>query len=304
MRALVTGASGFVGPYLLKELVENGVSATTIDPTVDVSSFDQLLSAVSEFADGTSESKVIFHLAALSHVGASWKDPMSYLNVNVGGTLNLLRAIEATDPNVKLVYVSSSEVYGNQSHLDAIDEATPLRPLSPYASSKAAAETYVLQYGRAFGIKTVVARPFNHIGPNQSSNFLVSAIAKRICDARISGESEIAVGNLGATRDFLDVRDVVRAYRLLAVSDTSFDTYNISSGVGRKIEEVVQMLIAIDGDRVKASVSPELLRPVEVMRIVGDSSRISNELGFEPKFSIEETLREVISYWREDLGAS
>ncbi|MDA8026964.1 MAG: GDP-mannose 4,6-dehydratase [Actinomycetota bacterium] len=304
MRALVTGASGFVGPYLLNELAENGVDATALDPTVDVTKYESVLTAVRDFAGASTESKVIFHLAALSHVGTSWNDPLSYLDVNVGGTLNLLRAVELVDRNIKVVYISSSEVYGNQSHLDAIDETTTLRPLSPYASSKASAETYVLQYGRAFGIRCVVARPFNHIGPNQSANFLVSAIAKRICDARLNGEGEIPVGNLGATRDFLDVRDVVRAYRLLAIADTSFDTYNISSGVGRRIDEVVQMLIAIDGDRVKATVDPELLRPVEVMRMVGDSRRIHSELGFEPKFNIEDTLREVIAYWREDLGAS
>lgn len=304
MRALVTGASGFVGPYLLNELNENGIATAELEASIDVTNFEQTKIAIQVFAASSSEEKVIFHLAALSHVGSSWGDPLSYLNVNVGGTLNVLRSVEAVDRSIKVIYISSSEVYGNQSHLDLIDESTPLRPLSPYASSKAAAETYVLQYGRAFGLRCIVARPFNHIGPNQSANFLVSAIAKRICEARLKGEIEISVGNLGATRDFLDVRDVVRAYRVLAVAENAFDTYNISSGVGRRIDEVVQSLISLDGDRVKTKVDPDLLRPVEVMRIVGDSSRIRSELGFEPRFSLEETLREVISYWREDLGVS
>jgi GDP-4-dehydro-6-deoxy-D-mannose reductase len=300
LRALVTGSRGFVGPYLLGELRQRGIEATELTPDSDICDFEVISSEIESFVDLGGE-MVVFHLAALSHVGTSWREPERYLSINAGGTLNILRAIATRNVKLRFVYVSSSEVYGNHKELDKVDEKVSPMPLSPYAASKLCGETFVLQYGRAYGLDAIVARPFNHIGPNQSDNFLVAAIARRLCQAKRDGGSSIPVGNLDAVRDFLDVRDVVRAYVDLALKGEANSLYNISSGRGVMVSDLINRMIDLLGVEIKLTTDPTLVRPVEVARLVGDSSKLIRDLDFEAKFSLDETLLDVLSYWQDRL---
>ncbi len=306
MYALVTGSRGFVGPYLLAALRTRGAKVFEFDPTLDIRDAAAVSQEVENFAEliPSGEIGVVFHLAAMSHVGKSWDNPSEVVGVNVGGSANLLASLAKAGFQGRFVYVSSAEVYGNQPGVDLLTETHPRLPLTPYAASKLAAEEFVLQMHRAHSIDVVIARPFNHIGPGQSENFLVSAIARRIADAARSGKSSIEVGNLGAVRDFLDVRDVVNAYCEIAVLGICGEIYNISSGVGRSVRDVVAEMIELSGAELELVVSPSLARGIEVPRLVGDSSKLFSATGFVPRQSLEATLQDVLKYWRGRQAAS
>ncbi len=293
-----------MGPYLLSELERRKSRAIELHEKIDITDSVAIRNEVARFLAliPRDEKAVIFHLAALSHVGKSWSGPAEVISVNVGGTANILAGLAELGFRGRFVYVSSAEVYGNQPQVDAINEAHPTLPLSPYAASKLAAEVFVQQVHRAHALDTVIARPFNHIGPGQSESFLVSAIARRITEAVRVGSPTIEVGNLGAIRDFLDVRDVVRAYCDLAETALSGETYNISSGAGRSVAEVVKEMIRLSGARLEVSVNPGLTRAIEVPRLVGDCTKLQEATGFRPLHSLEATLGDVLQYWRGRPG--
>jgi GDP-4-dehydro-6-deoxy-D-mannose reductase len=295
MRALVTGASGFVGSYLSAHLEACGDEVIALDDSVDlgdpagaVTVGDQLKLVAPE---------VIYHLAALTHVGRSWEDPVSTMRVNALGTLSVLEAARAQSNPPRVVLISSSEVYGAGDGRP-IREDDPLRPVTPYAASKVSAEYLGLQAFLGRGLDVVRARPFNHIGPGQGDIFVVSALARRIVDAERAGGGAIAVGNLAAARDFTDVRDVVRAYRLLATHGAAGEVYNVCSGVARQVEELFKILIAQSSVPVEAREDPELFRPVDVPMLVGDNSRLVDLVGWRPEIDLAQTLVAVLDYWR------
>jgi GDP-4-dehydro-6-deoxy-D-mannose reductase len=295
MRALVTGASGFVGSYLSAHLEESGDEVIALDDSVDlgdpagaVTVGDQLKFVAPD---------VIYHLAALTHVGRSWEDPVSTMRVNALGTLAVLEAARAQSHPARVILISSSEVYGAGDGRP-IREDDPLRPVTPYAASKVSAEYLGLQAFLGRGLDVVRARPFNHIGPGQGDIFVVSALARRIVEAERAGGGAIAVGNLAAARDFTDVRDVVRAYRLLATNGAAGQVYNVCSGVARQVEELFKILIAHSSVPIEAREDPELFRPVDVPMLVGDNSRLVDLVGWHPEIDLSQTLVAVLDYWR------
>jgi GDP-4-dehydro-6-deoxy-D-mannose reductase len=295
MRALLTGASGFVGGYLARHLEQCGDEVVALADSVDLGH-----SAGAEaFRDQLQESKpdVIYHLAALTHVGRSWEDPASTMRVNAMGTLSVLEAARVQSHPPRVMLISSSEVYGaGEGRL--ICEDDPLRPVTPYAASKVSAEYLGLQAFLGRGLDVVRARPFNHIGPGQADIFVVSALARRIVEAERAGGGPIAVGNLTAARDFSDVRDVVRAYRLLATSGAAGEVYNVCSGVARQVEELFKILIAHSSVTVEPREDPELFRPIDVPMLVGDNSRLVELTGWHPEIELSQTLVAVLEYWR------
>ena len=303
MYALVTGSRGFVGPYLIEHLRQSGSVAIELEEDVDICDRSALLEDVKRYLSGIPADviPVVFHLAALSHVGQSWNNLTDVISVNVAGTANVCSILREADFDGRLIFVSSAEVYGNHPEKERLSEREKAAPLSPYAASKLAGEEFVLQFNRAWGLDVVVARPFNHIGPGQRESFLVSAIAKRITEAVHAGESFIEVGNLSAVRDFLDVRDVVRAYCDLAEAGESGKTYNISSGFGTTVSQLVSRMIELCGVNLDMVVSPALTRDIEVPRLVGNSSELIGATGFEPKFTLDATLQDVLSWWRSRL---
>ncbi|HXA31768.1 MAG TPA: GDP-mannose 4,6-dehydratase [Acidimicrobiales bacterium] len=296
MRSLITGGRGFVGTWLAEHLRERGDEVVAIDYEVDVTDPVALLEAVTAAAPDA-----IYHLAALTHVGDSWKDPLQVLQVNVIGTAALLAAARQCGTDPRILVTSSAEVYGavTDPSLMPLDELTPTAPLTPYAASKLAAEALIGQAFRGHGQEVIVVRPFNHIGPGQTPNFAVPALAKRIVEADRRGDSSIAVGNLAARRDFTDVRDVVKAYRMLIDSGTPGEVYNVCSGHDVAIEEIATTLLRLAGASLEFKTDPALTRPVEVPVLRGDPTRLQHATGWKPEIPLDQTLADVLEYWRQ-----
>ena len=202
-----------------------------------------------------------------------------------------------------MLVVSSAEVYGvvTPEELPLTELAAP-RPGSPYAASKAAAEIVGLQAAAGFGQRVVIARPFNHIGPGQSASFFVPAIARRLVEARRDGRTDVTIGNLTARRDFTDVRDVVRAYRLLARCGSSGVVYNVCTGIDVSIEEVACQLLELAGVDLQLEVDPALARPVDVPVLRGDCAKLHDVTGWQPEIDFTTTLRDVLEHWGRNIS--
>ncbi|HEX3946500.1 MAG TPA: NAD-dependent epimerase/dehydratase family protein, partial [Acidimicrobiales bacterium] len=225
MRALITGGRGFVGNWLAEHLREQGDEVVAIDLETDVADQAALDPVVADAAPDA-----VYHLAARTHVGESWQVPAEVLRVNVLGTAAVLAAARRLSHGPTVLVVSSAEVYGIVAPGDLpLSERSPVAPVTPYAASKAAAEQVALQAWRGYGQPVLLVRPFNHVGPGQAPSFAVSALARRIVEARRAGATELAVGTLTSRRDFTDVRDVVQSYRQLVERGVPGTIYNVCS---------------------------------------------------------------------------
>jgi len=299
MKALITGGRGFVGPYLEAHCREAGDDVVTIDHAgphpVDITDRDAIhASIISHRPD------IVYHLAALSHVGDSWDDPTAVLRVNVEGTAHLLSAAHAAAVR-RVVVIGSAEEYGRVDERDLpLGEDAPLRPASPYGVSKIAASYLALQAHLAYGLDVVRVRAFSHTGPGQSDRFLVPALAHRIAVAEREHRDEILVGSLDPVRDISDVRDVVRAYRLLALNADAGEVYNVCSGTGTSVREVADHLVAASTRKLRITVDPDLVLPVDVARLVGDGSRLRACTAWKPSYRLDETLAAVLEHARAE----
>jgi GDP-4-dehydro-6-deoxy-D-mannose reductase len=235
-------------------------------------------------------------------VAESWVDPARTFSVNALGTLSILEAARGVARRV--IVLSSAEVYGvvDPGALP-VNEDAPLRPVTPYAASKVAAEFLGVQAHLGHGLAAIRARPFNKIGPGQQPSFVVAALAQRIARAERDGLASIRVGNLSARRDFVDVRDAVRAYRLLAERGEPGEVYNVCSGVDVAVEDLVRRLMALAKVELRLEVDPSLARPVEVPRMLGDPSRLRAATGWAPTIPLEDTLTDVLEQWRQATAA-
>lgn len=295
MNAFLTGASGFVGHWLRGHLEQSGDDVQALAENVDLSDAD----AVSESVFAAAP-EVIYHLAARAHVGESWEDPEATVQVNVVGTLHVLEAARRAPRPPRVVLISSAEVYGSGDG-SPLDEHAPLAPVSPYAASKAAAELLGLQAFLGRGLEVVAVRPFNHVGPGQSEAFVVSALAKRVAEAEVSG-APVRIGNLSAARDFTDVRDVVRAYRMLGVAGVPGETYNISSGRAVPVSKVLDYLVAAASTPIVTVEDPALFRPVDVPVLCGSAAKLHDATGWAPEIPLESTLIDVLAHWRREIA--
>ncbi len=293
MRAAVTGSSGFVGSHLVPFLRSRGDDVVTIDrtgtPPVDVTDAAEVREVLR-----AARPDAVYHLAALSHVGQSWDAPEVVFRVNAVGALNVLRA--CADAGVGRVLVAgSADVYGIVGPEDLpLTEAAPMRPVTPYGASKAAADVLALQAFLGDGLGTLRVRAFNHTGPGQGVSMLVPGLAQRIADAERDEGHKVRVGRVDIVRDLCDVRDVVRAYRLLVEHGTPGETYNVCSGHGVSVREVADAMLAMSDAPLELVVDTELVRPVDVPRLVGDPARLHAATGWEPEIPLDETLRDVL----------
>ena len=293
MKVFVTGGHGFVGSYLIEHLRAMGDEVVAPHQNeVDLAEQAKLTDAVVAAAPDA-----VIHLAALAHVGESWKDPARTFAVNAVGTLHLLEAARRVTPAPRVLLIGSAEVYGPVQPADLpLTEEHKLNPVTPYAVSKVAAEYLGVQYHAGFGVPVVRARSFNHIGPGQAGRFVVADIAGRIAEAIKNGDKDpIKVGNLSARRDYTDVRDVARAYRLLVSEGAAGEAYNVCSGVDVSVETRAHRLLALAEVDLRIEEDPALMRPVDVPVLVGDNARLRAATGWQPEIALDDTLRDVLA---------
>jgi len=297
VRALITGVSGFVGRHLRTHLIDAGddvFGCDREDGSVDIGVLDSVRSTL----EGV-RPEVVYHLAGWSDVGGSWNAPVEVFRANAEGTLNVLLA--AAEYGVqRVVAVSSADVYGVVRESDLpITEDTPLRPVTPYAASKVAADYLALQAWLGSGLPVLRVRAFNHLGPGQTPKFVAPALADRIARNELDGGTEVPVGNLSARRDFTDVRDVVRAYRLLAEHGEPGEAYNVCSGLDVSIQELADRLLSMARHPMKLVHDPDLERPVDVPVLRGDAARLREATGWAPTIPLDQTLADLL----DDLRA-
>jgi GDP-4-dehydro-6-deoxy-D-mannose reductase len=322
MRALVTGASGFVGGHLCEHLVAEGDQVVGISAggewppdlshlnwSVRIERLDITEGVEDDLEDliVRKQPEVIYHLAAQSNPQQSLDDPRGTWTLNLVGTLNLLEAVRAAGrfhPSPRVILVSSGTCYGDPApeHIP-VREDCPLRPNNPYAASKAAADLLGIQHHLAHGTDAIVVRPFNHAGPRQSPRYVLAALAAQVAEVEAGRKECVEVGNLDVVRDFTDVRDVVRGYRLLAHRGTAGEIYNLGSGRGTKIADALEHLRTLAARPVDVRVDPARVRPVDLPLLVADAGKLRAATGWEPAYSIERTLADMLESCRRARGA-
>jgi len=290
MKALVTGSDGFVARHLIRHLRDNGDDVHGIDRERDVTDARSMQEVFEWFRPD-----VTYHLAALTHVGDSWENASEFTRVNVVGTQRVLDASFDVVPVATTIVVSSSEVYGISREEDQpLRELFRVAPANPYSSSKVEAEHVARDAVRFRGQRVIIARPFNHLGPGQSPTFVVPALVSRLLDARDRGDDTISVGDLSTRRDFSDVRDVVRAYRLLATLGVSGEVYNVASGHDVALLDIAHQLVARLAPDVDLVVDPSLLRPVDLPVSRGSYDKLHQATGWAPQIPLHVSLDDII----------
>ena len=284
MRVVVTGAAGFAGGHLAAACTTAGDDVVGLSlPDCDLRD-----AAATRAAIAAARPQVVYHLAARSRVGESWRDPGGTLSDNILTTLNVLETVRLEAPEAVVLAVASGEVYGAPEQLP-IDETAPLRPQNPYAVSKASADLLAGFYADAHGLRVIRVRAFNHAGPGQDSSFAISSFARQAA----GGAQRIVTGNPATRRDYTDVRDVVRAYRLLAARGEA-GIFNVCSGRATSTAELVAMLGGeCDG------AEP---RPNEVMELRGSYERLRAATGWEPEIPLAQTVQDTLTWWRDGPG--
>ena len=292
MRALVTGSRGFVGTHLVAHLNACADDVIEVDRVIGSPPIEDA-GAVSELI-AEAKPDAVYHLAGQSDVAGSWDDPLGTFQTNADGTLHVVRA--CIDAGVeRLLSVTSSDIYGlvGPEELPITEHAT-LRPVNPYAASKAAAEMVCIQGFLGHGLGVIRARAFNHLGPGQSERFLAPALAARIARNEQSGSSVVPVGNLSARRDFTDVRDVVRAYRLLVVDGEPGEAYNVCSGRDVAVSEIAEILLDLAKFPMSLEQDDRLFRPVDLPVQRGDNAKIRATTGWAPEIDLAVTLTDTL----------
>jgi GDP-4-dehydro-6-deoxy-D-mannose reductase len=315
LRALITGANGFAGSHLAEYLLEHtdvapyGLGLGGQEHIAHLE--DKLIFYEGDLRDPEQVKEVlaevrpdlIFHLAAQAYVGVSWKDPWATLANNIHAQLNVLQGMVDLSLPAKVMVVGSNEEYGLVKPGEMpVKETNPLRPDNPYGVSKIGQDMLGLQYYNSYGLHVVRVRPFNHIGPRQSDQFVASAFARQIAEAELGlREAVIHVGNLSTQRDFTDVRDVVRAYYLVLTKGRAGEVYNIGSGVPRLIGDLLDTLLKWGELDIRVEVDPSRLRPSDVPIIYCDPTKLKACTGWEPTTTFEQSLHDVLEYWRERI---
>ncbi|MCD7999279.1 MAG: GDP-mannose 4,6-dehydratase [Clostridiales bacterium] len=308
-KALIIGAAGFVGDYLIDHIQKNCIWSITVtklpQETILKKGIEILDLNLMEPTEVTSllnrvEPDYIFHLAAQSSVALSWKNPDLTVDVNIKGTIHLLEAIRHQKKQPRILLIGSGEEYGHVLEDEIpITEATLPRPGNIYAATKACQNMIGKIYCDAYHMDIMSVRAFNHIGPNQAPLFVVSDFCKQTAEIeRGDHEPVISVGNLSARRDFTDVRDVVRAYVLLMEKGISGEIYNVGSGTAVSIQSILDTILQMSDRKIRVSIDPTKLRPVDVPVIEADIHKLQAVTGWEPEFTLSHTLAETLDYWR------
>lgn len=318
MRVLITGATGFVGGYLAELLASErpevevfGLRRFRSEPRRSSARMDRVSWVEGDLLDAASilravkatRPDAILHLGASSSVASSWDTPAEMVQANVLGTLHLFEAMRQLDLDATIVVACSAEQYG-LVHPDElpIREEQPFRPVSPYAVSKAAADLLAFQYFHAFKLRSVRLRLFNHCGPGQSDRFVIGSLTRQVVEIEAGTHSpQLLVGNLDVERDFVDVRDVARAYVAAMQKATPGEVYNVASGRSRSLREILDVILTMSEAVIEVSFDPHRLRPADVPALRGDPSKFTAATGWRATIPLEQTLSDSLSYWRKHL---
>jgi len=307
-RVLVTGSNGFVGQHLVRELAEHGITVLGVggqqgakekSPHVDTYLELDLTNPKEAARIDFKEVDGVVHLAGLAAIGASFGKPMLYVATNIGIEVNLFETALAQQADPRFLIISSSSLYDSKAPLPLTEESL-VEPSSPYAVSKIGQEQ-MAHYYHGRGFESIIARPFNHIGPGQGPGFIVPDLAQQIVSVEKSKASEVLVGNLDSQRDYTDVRDIVRAYRLLLEKGRTGEIYNVCSGTPRSGHDILSGLNKAAGVNPKISQDKAKLRPSDTQLIYGDHQKITADTGWQPEISLETTLSDVIADWRSKI---
>lgn len=304
MKILITGIGGFVGPYMAAYLKSQGhevfgFERTRKEPSGtifygDICKKDDINQAVTAVAPDA-----IIHLAGLSSVPKSFDEPELCHKINVEGTENLIQSSLSLKSKPRLLIVSSAQIYGNPERTP-ITEDHPLRPTSPYGESRLAQERLAMDYKKDLPI--VISRSFNHIGPGQQPLFVVSDFAKQLVEIEKGiRPPQLLVGNLEAIRDFTDVRDMVQAYAKAITEAQPGEIYNLCSGVGRRIEDILKTMIQLAGVTVQIKKDPQRMRPSDIPTLIGSHTKFTRDTDWSPKIPFEQTLKDMLNWWRSHV---
>lgn len=311
-KALVIGAAGFVGDYLIRELVlvcGMQVFATKLSHkqwninlaevyNLDIMNKEDIIDLLFEIRPD-----YIFQLAAQSSVGVAWKNPGKTVDVNIKGSINVMDAIRELYYKPRILLIGSGEEYGHIAQGETpIREGNALRPGNIYAATKVCQNMIGHIYSKAYDMQIVMVRAFNHIGPGQDSLFVVSDFCKQVVEIE-KGQREpiMKVGNLAAKRDFTDVRDVVKAYVKLIQTGEPGETYNVGNGHAIAIQELLELIVKKSSAKITVEIDPAKIRPVDVPIIEADITKIHNLTKWKPKISLEQTVQETLDYWRRQI---
>ncbi len=300
-KALITGSEGFVGKYLRTELEANGYEVTGLDLkagkgtlSVNLLDADQVTEAIR-----ATNPDMIFHLAGQANVGKSWKIPAMTVEINVIAAINLLEAVRVICPETAVVLVGSSDEYGNLKELGAsVNEDTPMNPMNPYAISKVTQENMGKAYAKAYNLKICMTRSFNHGGAGQLPGFMIPDFASGIVKIERGEQDTLLVGNLTSRRDFTHVKDVVRAYRLIAEKGKPGEVYNVGSGITWSAQEVLDKLIALAACPVPVKQDPTRMRPSDTPVICCDNEKLIKDTGWELTYGIFDIVNDTLEYYR------
>ncbi|MCM1321735.1 MAG: GDP-mannose 4,6-dehydratase [Bacteroides sp.] len=319
---LVTGYAGFVGYHFiayLNSIAKEIISILGLDVnipndfskwdfqnliiehcSINLMNLDEVRSTVMNF-----KPTHIVHLAAFSSVGKSWQKPAEYFSNNTGIFLNLLESVKDSGLYCKILNIGSSEEYGfvKENQLPLVEDMR-INPANPYAVTKMAQESIASVYSRGFGMDIVSTRSFNHIGPRQQDTFVVASFAKQVANVFLDRKKslDLTTGNLNIIRDFLDVRDVVSAYKVLLEKGKSGEVYNICSGEGISLNAIIKELSEISGIRISTHMDINLLRPNDISKIIGCNQKLINDTGWKRVYTLHQTLADTFNYWKEYLS--
>lgn len=299
---LVTGAAGFVGGVLMDRLgMGEGDMATDVTDDFPAPAGVRRMawSLPSEAPDGIGEFRYLVHLAAVSSVSRSVREVQRTWETNLMGTVSVLQTMARRSPEARLLLVSSAEVYRPVRR--PVDEDAALGPINPYGATKAAAEIAAGQMARGTGLDVVVARSFPHFGPGQDPGFALPSFCRRVAETAAGGGGSVRAGNLRPVRDYLYVEDVARAYCHLLARGESRRTYNVCSGEGHSMAEILELLVEISGADISVRVDPDLRRAVDTEYQVGDPARLRDRLGWRRRFGLQEGLRKLYTWWEERI---
>ncbi|WP_440969550.1 GDP-mannose 4,6-dehydratase [Peribacillus frigoritolerans] len=303
MKALITGITGFVGYYLEKQLVDQGIEVFGTSRKVNLGKNIYQLDLLdkNKIQNILKEIKPthVFHLAGESNVKNSWSNPSKTFEINTIGSANLLEAVYKVDNGIRVITIGSSEEYGKVNNLKKITEEMSINPSNPYGISKAAVGMLINQLQKGFGMDVIHLRPFNHIGPSQKQGFVTSDFAYQIAlftKGKLINK-QMKVGNLDAVRDFTDVRDIVKAYYLIAIHGRAGEVYNVCSGKGYKIKEILDILLSFTDKTIEIKIDSQNLRPQDSQFFIGDYKKLEKSTNWNPSISLTESLNDIYNYW-------